>query len=119
MNKIRSGCKDIWNALMVKEAKWSDNDIPFCPTTATVIPKNLISFVQAKTIYNKSMRGGDINFFVNAFVHFYIDDYKFDNKSGIWIEYDEAVKILVHFAGIITPDFSTCADFPCPIKFYN
>ena len=79
----------------------------------------MISFTQAKTIYNKRRKAGDKNFFENAFVHFYIDDYKFDGKSGIWYDYEKVTKILQHFAGIITPDFSTCADFPEPLKIYN
>ena len=29
------------------------------------------------------------------------------------------MEILTHFAGVITPDFSTNADFPDPIKRYN
>ena len=27
---IRKGCKDIWNAFMLKGAVYSKNDIPFC-----------------------------------------------------------------------------------------
>ena len=61
-----------------------------------------------------------MDFFVNDFVHFYIDDQKFDGKrSGIWVNYIKAVEFLQHFAGIITPDFSTYADFPEPLKIYN
>ena len=57
---------------------------------------------------------------MNVFVHFYIDDQKFDGKrSGIWFDYIKAIEILQHFAGIITPDFSTYADFPEPLKIYN
>ena len=119
MLKIREGFKNIWNAFMVKGADFTTNDIPICPTSSTEIPQNLISFADAKTIYNKRKKSGDTNFFVNDFVHFYIDDYKFDGKSGIWLDYEKAAAILKHFAGIITPDFSTCADFPEPIKKYN
>ena len=119
MQKIRKSCKDIWNAFMVRGAKFSANDIPYCPTTAKSIPQNLISFAQAKTIYNKHRKASDKNFFENDFVHFYIDDYKFDGKSGIWFDYKKSAEIFQHFAGIITPDFSTCADFPEPLKIYN
>ena len=117
--KIRAGCKDMWNAFMVRGAKFSANDIPHCPTNAKIIPQDLISFTQAKTIYNKRRKAGDKNFFKNVFVHFYIDDQKFDGKSGIWFDCIKAVEILQHFAGIITPDFSTYADFPEPLKTYN
>ena len=119
MLKIRKGCKDVWNAFMVRGAKFSANDIPICPTIVKNIPEYLISCAQAKTIYNKCKRAGDKNFFENVFVHFYIDDYKFDGKSGIWFDYKKSAEIFQHFAGIITPDFSTYADFPEPLKIYN
>ena len=82
--------------------------------------EDVISFAEAKTIYNSRKKSGDVNFFVKVFVHFYIDDQKFDGKrSGIWADYIKAAEILQHFAGIITPDFSTYADFPEPLKIYN
>lgn len=118
--KIRADCKDVWNAFMVKGAKFSENGIPFCPTTAKEIPQALISYTEARAIYNRQMKRGNKNFFVNAFVHFYQHDYKFDGaRCGIWVAPFRAADILHHFAGIITPDFSTYADFPFPIKIYN
>ena len=119
-SKIRAGCKDLWNAFMVKGAIFSENDIPFCPTTAKEMPKKLISFSRARTMYNKHKKRGDIDFFEDACVHFYQDDQNFDGKRcGIWTEPLMALEILCHFAGVITPDFSTCADFPEPIKTMN
>ena len=119
-NSVRAGCKDVWNAFMAQGAIFSPNDIPFCPTTAKEIPKALVSYTEARAIYNRQMKCGNKNFFVNAFVHFYQDDYKFDGKrNGIWCAPRRAAKIFRHFAGIITPDFSTYADFPAPIKIYN
>lgn len=114
---IRAGCKDNWNAFMVKGAEFTENDIPICPTTAIQIPRNIISYMQAKTLYNKFKH--QKNFFVEDFVHFYIDDYKFDGKNGIWTDWGKALKILKHFGGIITPDFSTNSDFPEPFKIFN
>ena len=66
MKKIRAGCKDVWNAFMVRGAKWSPNDIPLCPTTAKVIPENVISFAEAKTLCNKHKKVGEMDFFVNV-----------------------------------------------------
>lgn len=118
--RIRAGCKDVWNAFMVKGATFSENGIPFCPTTAREIPQSLISYTEARAIYNRQMKRGNKNFFVNAFVHFYQDDYKFDGaRCGIWVAPERAAKIFRHFAGIITPDFSTCLDFPFPWKIFN
>ncbi len=89
MYKVRTGCKDIWNLFMIKGAVLSKNDIPICPTTAKEIPCELVSYTKAKTIYNSHIKNGDKNFFVNAYVHFYIDDQKFDGSyRGIWKDYN-------------------------------
>ena len=68
--KIRAGCRDVWNAFMVKGATFTENGIPLCPTTATEIPQAVISYTEARAIYNRQMKRGNKNFFVNAFVHF-------------------------------------------------
>lgn len=120
MNVTRPGLVDVWNAFMVGGASFSANDIPLCPTTAVSPPSKIISFDTAKTIHNREMRRGNRDYHVDAFVHFYIDDQKFDGKrNSIWLYPDKALEILRHFAGIIAPDFSTSADFPKPIKIWN
>lgn len=119
INKLRTGCKDIWNAFMCKGASFSNNDIPFCPTTAKTLPETIIPWDEAKHIYKKELSRNDKDFHHNAFVCFYIDDYKFDGSRGIWHDCTHAIKVLRHFAGVITPDFSTYQDFPEPIKLYN
>ena len=116
----RKGCKDIWNAFMVRGAAFSPNDTPYCPTTALSVPANLVSYEEAKTIHRNAMRNGHTDYCIKAFIHFWIDDQKFDGaRKGIWQCPLEALEIIRHFAGIITPDFSTNADFPEPIKLYN
>ena len=115
----RKGCKDIWNAFMCDGATYSDNDIPFCPTTADTLPSEIILWDEAKHIYKNALARGDVNFYFNAFVAFYLDDYKFDGPRGIWHDSANTLKVLSHFAGVITPDFSTYQDFPEPIKIYN
>ena len=98
----------------------SKSDIPFCPTTATKLPAAIIPWDEAKRLYRKALARKDKNFYCNAFVCFYLDDYKFDGPfRGIWRKSAYALKILCHFAGAITPDFSTCQDFPQPLKLYN
>ncbi len=120
MTKIRKGCRDIWNAFMCYGADFnlSRNDIPTCPTTAQTLPTEIITWEEAKHIYKVALERKDYQFHHNAFVCFYIDDYKFDSTCGIWFRYRPALKILQHFAGVITPDFSTYQDFPKPIKLY-
>lgn len=122
MNSVRSrrtGLRDIWNAFMLEGARYTSNDIPFCPTTATKVPAGIITWVEARRICKDKYASGVKNFRSENFVCFYIDDHKFDGPSGIWWNPRNALKVLRHFAGVITPDFSTYNDFPEPIKRYN
>ncbi len=117
----RRNCKDLWNAFMVRGAEFSYNDIPLCPTyLPNGLPKKLISYSKAKAVFKEQRRMGNKYFHVNAFVHFCEDDQNFDGpREGIWYKYNKALEILLHFDGIISPDFSTYSDFPDPIKRYN
>lgn len=119
-NFPRKGLKDIWNLFMIQDAIPSPTtDMPFVQTGNQKIPTALISFEKAKCIYKKEIKKNK-DFKVDAFIHFYIDDYKFDGKrNSIWTYPEKAYQIIKHFEGIITPDFSTYADFPDPIKRYN
>jgi len=115
----RSGLKDVWNAYMCTGAKYTVNDIPFCPTILSELPKTIISWDQAKASHKKK-EAKDKNYFCDAFVCFYTDDYKFDgSRSSIWLFPWLALRILKHYKGIITPDFSTYQDFPYPLKLWN
>ena len=115
----RKGCKDVWNAYMVRGAHFSQNDIPFCPDTATSTPADIITWSFALQIYKNNIGKRRCSLHYNAFVCFYQDDIAFDGPSGIWYNARSALKVLRHFDGVITPDFSTCSDFPYPIKIYN
>ena len=117
---IRAGCKDMWNDFMVEGATFSSNDIPLCPTIVNDVPDNVVSYVEARAMYNRDRKCNQTSLFTNAFIHFYIDDYRFDGKlNGIWNAPQRAAEVLQYFAGIITPDFSTYNDFPVPLKIYN
>lgn len=120
-NNPRNGCKDIWNAFMVTGAEFSvGNDIPICPCVGTTFPKSLISYEKAKSLYKIEIKDGKPDFFCDAFIHFYEDDYKFDGRNiGIWHYPNKLLEIAKHFSGVVTPDFSTYVDFPDPIKRYN
>ncbi len=121
MKTHRTGLHDVWNAFMCEGADFStsSNDIPVCPTTAKDVPAKIIAWDEAKHIYRNALAREDVNFFYDAFVSWYIDDYKFDGPRGIWHDCNYVLKVLRHFAGAITPDFSTYQDFPEPIKIYN
>ncbi len=120
MQEPRRGCKDMWNAFMVEGAEFAiGSDIPVCPCSAIEIPSGLISYDDAKHIH-KIKSKTDPDYRVDAFVHFYIDDQKFDGpRSSVWLYPNKALEVLRHFTGVITTDFSTNADFPDPIKRYN
>ena len=80
----------------------------------------MISYSEAKTILNKEFAKGNIHFTNDSFVHFYIDDQKFDGfKTGIWHSPKPVLDLLKHFKGAITPDFSTYEDFPDALKRWN
>ena len=118
-NTVRKGSVDIWNAYMVSGAEFTENDIPICATTCHEVPRKLIGFDEAKAVYKKTVRK-DHDFYEDAFVHFYIDDQKFDGKrSSIWLNPEIVVRFARHFAGVISPDFSVFQDFPKPIKMHN
>lgn len=122
-NSRRRNIKDIWNAFMVEDADFSGSnyDIPFCPTTIEKdeIPSSIITYSEAINLFNK-MNKANKDFKHNAFVCFYEDDQNFDGKrKGIWSFQKNAYEILRHFAGIITPDFSTYQDFPLSLKIFN
>ena len=114
----RSGCKDIWNAFMVEGADFGKYDIPFCPTTATHIPRQQITWEEAKQIHKQHIIAKEFDYYEDAFVNWNLDDYKFDGPRGIWHNYNFVLKVLYHFAGAITPDFSTYQDFPEALKLY-
>ena len=77
--------KDVWNAFMAEGAVFGNYDIPYCPTTAKTIPRRIITWDEAKAIFKKQIKI-DNHFKDDAFVCFYMDDYKFDGARGIWYD---------------------------------
>lgn len=49
-------------------------------------------------------------------VHFFVDDYQFNR---LWTNIDRYIPMLSQFRYVMTPDFSTYADFPKAIQIYN
>lgn len=118
-SKKRAGLKDIWNAHMCKDAKYAKYDIPVCPTIIKALPQSILTWEEAKQIHKRHIIK-DKNYQCESFVCFYLDDYKFDSvRTSIWLYPWLALRILKHFKGIITPDFSIYQDFPYPIKIWN
>ena len=121
MRPPRSGCKDIWNAWMIDEqTEWDVGDIPFCPTTAIGVPSNLVFYKDAVDAHRKHMQKLGSDYQVEAFLHGWGDDYKFDaRRNSIWLYPEKFWTVAKHYAGFITPDFSTNIDFPDPLRRYN
>ncbi len=118
-DKRRTGLRDIWNAYMCRGARFAKFDIPECPTIVTKLPESILTWEEAKQLHKKLVKK-DINYQNEAYVCFYLDDYKFDSvRTSIWFYPWLALRILKHFRGIITPDFSLYQDFPYPIKIWN
>ena len=116
--KVRNGLKDVWNVRLTKGATFKAFDIPYCPTTASVLPSSIITWDEAIAIHRKEIAKQNVDYHYDAFVCFYIDDYKFDGPHGVWHDCGKALEVLNHFSGAITPDFSTYKDFPEAINIY-
>ena len=72
-----------------------------------VVPKGLIPFSVAMQSSCKEF---------DLFVDFYEDDYEFER---FWNNPHRYIDRLLKFAGAISPDFSTCWDFPVAMKAWN
>ena len=119
-NIPRKGCKDLWNASYMEGATFTEgNDISVCHKCNASIPEDVISYDDALGLHKKLVRR-DPFYRVNKYVHFFIDDQKFDgNRSSIWLYPDKLIDLLCHFAGVISRDYSTYADFPDALKRWN
>ena len=117
----RPGCKDVWNAWMLDErTEWDIGDIPFCPTTTSRVPSKLVFYKDAIDAHRKHMRKLGPDYQIEAYLHGWGDDYKFDaRKNSIWLYPEKFWTVAKHYTGFITPDFSTNVDFPDPLRRYN
>ena len=120
IKKPRVGSIDLWNAFPLEGTSYTEgNDMPICFECTGTIPIDLIAYDDAKMLHKKLIKK-DPNYHVDKYIHFYIDDQKFDgHRSSIWMYPEKLVELLCHFAGAISPDLSTFADFPDAIKRYN
>ena len=99
-----------FRSFFVKGAKFvGEYDIPICPCTAEELPGRLIAYSDLHSnIFAK-----------DAFVHFYLPDWDFDGKNGIWNNPERGLEKIRRCGGIITPDFSTYVDLALPTKIEN
>ncbi len=52
----------------------------------------------------------------NSYVHFFIDDYRFER---IWAQPENYLRVIKRYKGAIAPDFSTYIDMPRPMQMWN
>jgi hypothetical protein len=99
--------KDIFHAWLVKDAifegKW---EMPKLPSIQSV-PSELVSF---SAIFSRKEQN------LNSWVHFFIDDYKFER---LWKKPLAYLERLRKYEGVISPDFSLYRDMPLVMQAWN
>lgn len=105
VNCTRAGCKDVFHAFLVKDAKYDgDLEIP-CIAHESSLPNKLLSFT-------KAVSGSDYD----SWVHFYEDDASFER---VWNNPLRYLQILKRYKGVIAPDFSVYRDMPLAMQHWN
>lgn len=116
----RPGIGDLWNSGLYEGAIWTELDNPQTSTTAKKAPNSVISWPEALSLHRRNVRAGNGDYHIDAFIHCYIDDRKYDgSRGGIWKNWKRFFGIARHFGGVLGVDFSVYADFPEPVKRYQ
>ena len=99
--------RDVFHSFMVRGTCFEGEfDMPSIEGTQR-IPKGLVTFSEAM---DKSCHDYDCH------VMFYEDDFRFERLWSNPHRYENRLK---KFAGAISPDYSTCTDFPGALKVWN
>lgn len=99
INSTRSGCIDVFNAFLVKNASYdSALEIPRLEIEKRK-PTKLIPF-------SKAARSTEFD----AWIHFYEDDVAFER---LWNRPNKYLNMLKRFAGVIAPDFTSAFTVIC------
>ena len=105
INSARTGCRDVFRAFLVHDARYDGVfEIPVIEPELS-IPNRLISF-------SKALKTDDYE----QWVHFYEDDAGFER---IWNRPLSYLNKLKKFRGVITPDFSIYRDMPLSMQIWN
>lgn len=99
------GCRDVFHAFMVRNAKFDGKEEIPCVKTTSLIPQRLIPF--SKAISEKDYSG---------FVVFYENDEKIET---FWRNPQRYLPILKRFDGVVTPDYSLYYDMPYAMQVWN
>lgn len=105
LNCVRSGCRDVFKAFLVKNAKYEGViEIPILDGTNSK-PRKVI-------LFSKALKSKDFD----CWVLFYEDDGNFER---IWNNPKKYLPILKRFKGVICPDFSLYRDMPLVMQLWN
>ena len=110
VSAMRKGRKDTFHEFMIVNADFDGYwEFPRVPDNVYSIPTMLVPYDQRK---NKNELEG------TKFIHFFIDDYKFDGPNGIWNGASKnfeqirgfSINSIKQYDGIIGPDFTMCTE---------
>lgn len=105
VNCLRKGCKDVFNAFLVKNAVYDGIlEIP-AQRGGLYNPAGVIEF-------SKAISSQEYDYWV----HFYEDDSSFER---IWKNPRKYLPVLKRYAGVIAPDFSLYRDMPLVMQLWN
>lgn len=105
VNCLRKGCKDVFNAFLVKNAVYDGIlEIP-AQRGGLYNPAGVIEFSKALSSQK-----------YDYWVHFYEDDSSFER---IWKNPRKYLPVLKRYAGVIAPDFSLYRDMPLVMQLWN
>ncbi|MDO4848359.1 MAG: DUF4417 domain-containing protein [Coriobacteriia bacterium] len=102
--------RDVFHAFLIEGASFSEEwEMPrLAPVPNGILPPSeLVAFSRAQ---EEKLPGA------GRTVHFFEDDFRFER---IWNEPKKYLARLLEFDSIIMPDFSTCIDFPKPLKMWE
>lgn len=105
MMKEEKITKDVFKSFLVEKAEFSEKwEFPILRKTEWK-PEKAIPF--EKAMHTKDQE---------QWVHFYMDDYKFER---IWNNPKQYLNCLKKFQGVISPDFSLYRDMPLVMQMWN
>lgn len=113
--KTAKGFKDTFNLYMIKQDSLFGNlELPYVQKYKGPVPNKLKNYLSTKLKEE------------NTFIHFYLFDYNFDNKDGLWygslrdsIYVQKFLNKLKGFGGAISPDYSVYVDMPLIMQLWN
>ena len=113
--KPAKGFKDVFNLFMVEDARLVGNlEMPYIPKYNGPIPTKITNYCTPKLDPSE------------YFIHFYLFDYYFDNKNGLWYgsqrdssTVKKTIEKLLLYQGVIAPDYSIYVDMPLIMQLWN